>query len=198
MIGALVLAGAGCASSSGNATGASSIPPSPTVTIGSIVPHVGPRAPLDGFREITVTVKADDGTTHEWCLLLADTEPLRARGLMEVTDPALGGYDGMVFAFDQDERVGFWMKNTILPLSIAFLRADGTPVSIFDMEPCPADAATCPTYPAGGPYRNAIEVPKGQLARLGITSSSTVTLGDESCASVPVATAPPAGSTDQR
>jgi uncharacterized membrane protein (UPF0127 family) len=73
------------------------------------------------------------------------------------------------------------MKDTILPLSIAFIRADGSTLSSFDMQPCPADARSCPTYPSGGAYRYAIEVPEGQLSRLGISSGSTVTVGDHAC-----------------
>jgi uncharacterized membrane protein (UPF0127 family) len=101
---------------------------------------------------------------------------------MFVTDPELGGYDGMVFAFENDTNGAFWMKNTRLPLSIAYVRADGATTSITDMRPCPDDAATCPTYPSGGSYRYAIEVPQGELGSLGISDRSTVTFGATSCA----------------
>jgi len=152
-----------------------------TVTIGSIPEHQGPRRRLEGYGEVTITVTAADGSTRTWCLLLANTDPLRRQGLMYVEDPTLGGYDGMLFTFSGDTSGGFWMKNTVLPLSIAFLRGDGSTTSTVDMEPCPASAPTCPTYPSGGTYRNAIEVPKGQLGRLGISDRSTVTIGEPSC-----------------
>lgn len=129
-------------------------------------------------------VTTADGKTREWCLLLADTEQARERGLMNVDDPALGGYDGMVFAYDKDDSGAFWMKNTLLPLSIVFLHADGTIVSTSDMEPCPADERTCPTYPARGAYRTAIEVTKGRLDALGITEGAKVELGAHACAAV--------------
>lgn len=163
-------------------TTSGSTPGSTTGTIGTIVT----RHLLDGFKEVTVTVTTADGQTLQWCLLLADTEPLREQGLMFVTDPTLGGYDGMLFSFGENVDGGFWMKNTILPLSLAYLNADGGTVSTTDMAPCPADAKTCPSYPSGGRYRNAIEVPQGELARLGIDEHSTVHVGGEGCASVPV------------
>ena len=91
-------------------------------------------------------------------------------------------HHGMLFAFPEDSSGGFWMKNTILPLSIAYLAADGTTVTTTDMAPCPASASTCPTYPAGGSYRWAIEVPQGRLGDLGISDRSTITVGATSCA----------------
>jgi uncharacterized protein len=146
----------------------------------TVVP--GGRSRLDGFKEITVTVVDADGHTRTFCLLLADTPELQQRGLMFVTDEALGGYDGMVFRYEQDANGGFWMRNTRLPLSIAWIRADGSTVSTTNMEPCPDGAPTCPVYPPGGAYRYAIEVPHGQLEDLGISDRSRVTLGAEECA----------------
>ncbi len=168
---------AGGGASSGGASASTS-----RVTIGSIVAHTGPRARLDGFGEVTVTVTDAQGVTRTFCLLLADTEALRERGLMFVEDPALGGYDGMLFFYTEDDRNGYWMKNTRLPLSIVYLGADGATVSMTDMAPCPDDARSCPTYPAGGPYRYTIEVPLGGLDRLGISAGSKVTVGAKACA----------------
>jgi uncharacterized membrane protein (UPF0127 family) len=142
----------------------------------------GGRTRLDGYGEITVTVVDAEGRTRTVCLLLADTTALQERGLMYVTDPALGGYDGMVFAYQSDDDGGFWMRHTRLPLSIAWIREDGSTVSTADMEPCPDSAATCPTYPSGGAYRFAIEVPRGRLADLGLSDRSRVSLGAAACA----------------
>jgi uncharacterized membrane protein (UPF0127 family) len=101
---------------------------------------------------------------------------------MFVTDPALGGHPGMIFVFEQDDKGAFWMKNTILPLSIAYLGADGRAVSTADMAPCPAGTASCPTYAAAAPYRYAVEVPEGRLAEAGLVDGATLSLGDRSCA----------------
>jgi uncharacterized protein len=61
----------------------------------------------------------------------------------------------------------FWMKNTLVPLSIAFVAADGRVVSVAEMTPCQADP--CPTYAPAGPYRYAVELAAGSFgdARVG-------------------------------
>lgn len=168
-----------CASS-----GTSSSDPSTTMLTvpDSIAVHDGPRQRLDGFEEVTVTVTTEDGRSLEWCLLLASTPETRERGLMFVTDPALGGYDGMLFQFDEDGSGGFWMKNTRLPLSIAYVAADGSIVSTADMAPCPDGTERCPGYPPDGPYRNAVEVVQGRLDDLGLEGDARLTVGARSCA----------------
>ena len=98
---------------------------------------------------------------------------------MGVTDPSLGGRAGMVFSFQTDTEVAFWMENTLLPLSIAWFNADGGFVSSADMQPCPEGTRTCPTYSAKGPYRTAIEVPLGGLEPLGLVEGSRIAIGDE-------------------
>jgi uncharacterized membrane protein (UPF0127 family) len=148
-----------------------SVTTAPTVPAGlgeDVGPEVGGRAPLAGFGEVAAVITGADGEPCEVCLLAALTTDQRARGLMEVTDPALGGYDGMVFAFETDVTSGFWMRNTPMPLSIAYFDADGVLVSQADMAPCPPETATCPSYPADGPFRYAVEVPQGRLADIGV------------------------------
>jgi len=127
------------------------------------------RTPLPGFDEVAVEVTRVDGQVVSWCLLLADTPERRQRGLMTVTDPLLGGYHGMLFRFDAPSDVGFWMRNTPQPLSIAYIGEAGELVSATEMAPC-EDSPTCPDYPAAGPYRWAVEVPAsvGGVASLGI------------------------------
>lgn len=133
------------------------------------------RTPLPGFGEVEVrVVDGPDGEPVVLCVLLADTRELRARGLMEVTD--LGGYDGMLFAYPDDHEGGFWMRDTVLPLSIAYLDAEGRVVSTADMDPCPDRGAACPTYPPAGPYRHALEVPQGGLDVLGLVEGSPARL----------------------
>ena len=109
------------------------------------------------------------------CLWAAVTAADQGRGLMGVTD--LGGADGMVFRYSSPVATQFWMRDTVMPLSIAFFAADGSFVSATDMEPCltgPADA--CARYAAAGPYVNAIEVPKGGLEALLMTPGSELEL----------------------
>jgi uncharacterized protein len=113
-------------------------------------------------------------------MLLADTEPARARGLMDVT--TVGNRSGMVFRFDGETTARFYMYRTKIPLDIAFLAGDGHIVSIASMEPCAAaNASDCPLIAADGPYTDAIEVPTAALGRLGIVSGSTVTVMNTPC-----------------
>jgi uncharacterized membrane protein (UPF0127 family) len=61
------------------------------------------------------------------------TDAARAKGLMGRS--TLGPREGMLFVFDRDQHLDFWMKNTRVPLSIAFLSAEGKILEIADMEP---------------------------------------------------------------
>jgi uncharacterized membrane protein (UPF0127 family) len=99
------------------------------------------------------------------CALLAETSAQQELGLMNRTD--IGGYDGMIFRFTTDFTGSFYMKDTPLPLSIAFFDANGQFVSTVDMAPC-IHQPSCTLYNATGPYRYALEVPQGALPRLGI------------------------------
>jgi len=64
---------------------------------------------------------------------VANSSEERQRGLM--FREALPADEGMLFVFEREERLSFWMKNTLIPLSIAFISRDGEIVDIQDMEP---------------------------------------------------------------
>jgi uncharacterized membrane protein (UPF0127 family) len=130
------------------------------------------RVRIAGFGEIGFTV--DRMAAAERCALLAQDDQQRSRGLMN--QMSLSGYDGMLFVFEADSRGAFYMKDTPLPLSIAWFDAGGRFVSATDMEPCLA-SPECPLYSPAGPYRYALEVPKGGLEALGIGPGSTITVG---------------------
>lgn len=89
----------------------------------------------------------------------ADSADERQRGLMEVED--LGGLDGMMFEFESERAVSFTMRNTSIPLDIYFFDSEGEAVGITEMVPC--ESEPCPSYPADGPVRYALEVPAGHL-----------------------------------
>lgn len=154
---------------------APAVPPAPDLA-GSLPPPGEPgRVPLPGFAEVAITVDPPgDGGLLAWCLLAALTAEQRARGLMEVTD--LQGYPGMAFLYDEPVQNAFYMRNTPMPLSIAFVDGDGGLVSTADMAPC-EDRDGCPLYPPAGPYRTAIEVPQGRLPELGITEGAVIHVG---------------------
>ncbi|HEY5154682.1 MAG TPA: DUF192 domain-containing protein [Acidimicrobiales bacterium] len=136
----------------------------------------------EGFTTIKIRVVAPDGTVVERCVLVADSDVLRGRGLMGVTDPTLGGIDAMVFTYDRDTTSGFWMKNTLVPLSIAFADEGGTVTSTAEMEPCPAGTDPCPVTTSPSAYRVAVEVPQGRLAALGLVPGGRIeTLAGTGC-----------------
>ncbi|CAK6474255.1 DUF192 domain-containing protein [Peribacillus castrilensis] len=88
---------------------------------------------------------------------VADTQRKREKGLMFVGK--LPENEGMLFVFSEEIYGGFWMKNTFIPLSIAFLDSYGVILKILDMEPCIEEY--CPTYDPGIFYYYAIEVNLG-------------------------------------
>ncbi len=93
----------------------------------------------------------------------ATTNAQRARGLSWQTDVG----PGMLFSWPRDEVVSFWMKDTPTPLSIAFLDAHGNVVQIENMQPLSET-----THTSKQAVREALEVKKGDLQRLGITVGS--------------------------
>ena len=91
----------------------------------------------------------------------------QAVGLMHRRD--LGANDGMLFVYDAPGIRCFWMKNTLLPLSIAFLADDGTVVNIEDMKPLALDS-----HCSKQPVRYALEMNQGWFAKRGVTPGSKV------------------------
>ena len=129
-----------------------------------------------GFTKVMLRIRHGDGTVEEHCVWLADTDVEREQGLMEITDPSLGGGDAMVFMFDADTAASFWMKDTLLPLSIAWADSAGGVVNTADMDPCPAGTTNCTQFSPGRPYRMAIEMAQGRLQDWGIGAGATISL----------------------
>ncbi|MEQ8171835.1 MAG: DUF192 domain-containing protein [Candidatus Eremiobacterota bacterium] len=113
------------------------------------------------FEKKTLTVK-DRTITVE----IADTSEKRMTGLMY--RKSLGKNEGMLFIFSGEEIHSFWMKNTLIPLSIAFIKEDGTIIHIEDMEP-----QTETTHPSKYPVKYALEVNKGWF------KENNITVGDK-------------------
>ena len=130
-----------------------------------------------GFEQRAATATKDDGTVCELCLWVAANGEQRALGLMYVTD--VGGPDGMVFRYDAPTTSAFWMKNTVMPLSIAFYDAAGAFLDALEMAPCTADP--CPSYPTPSKFVDAIEVPQGMLDELGLVPGSMLAISDLPC-----------------
>jgi len=118
----------------------------------------------------------DGGGATTVRLEVAADPAARARGLMgrERVPPGTG----MVFLYPADVREAFWMKDTLVPLSIAFVAADGRVVSVAEMTPCRADP--CPTYAPAGPYRYAVELAAGAFPAAGVGPGDRVVPEDPS------------------
>jgi uncharacterized membrane protein (UPF0127 family) len=122
-------------------------------------------APESGLPTAEIALVSPDGATRvPFTVELAVDPPTRQRGLMERTELADGA--GMLFLFPDDSSGGFWMRNTLIPLQIAYIGADGEVVDILDMVPCEEDP--CEVYTPGSPYRSALEVDAGALDAAGV------------------------------
>ncbi len=98
---------------------------------------------------------------------VADTPAARMQGLMHRRELARNA--GMVFVFEEDAVHCMWMKNTLLPLSVAFVDRSGTIVNIADMEPL-REKPHC----AARPVRYALEMNRGWFAERGIGPGTKV------------------------
>jgi uncharacterized membrane protein (UPF0127 family) len=112
---------------------------------------------------------ASKSGAHPFLVELAVNDAERARGLMYRKDLPEGR--GMLFDFQREQDVGFWMKNTYIPLDMIFIRADGTIRRIAaNTEPLSERSV-----PAGGPVRYVLEVIGGTARKLGIEPGDKVT-----------------------
>ena len=96
---------------------------------------------------------------------LASTPPQREIGLMFRS--VMPANDGMLFVFEQPGQQCFWMKNTLIPLSIAFIGDDGSVVNIDDMKP-----QTLDSHCSAKPVRFVLEMNEGWFAKRGIKAGS--------------------------
>lgn len=112
------------------------------------------------------------GERTELSVEVADTDDERATGLMgrEELEP----YEGMAFVWPEPTTARFWMKDTLIPLSIAFWDERGRIVAILDMEPCVTE--DCPRYDSGHTYVGAVEVEQGLFEQRGIELGDRVEL----------------------
>ena len=93
---------------------------------------------------------------------IADTEPSRRLGLMHVRE--MPETHGMLFVYPRTARRSFWMKNTYVPLSLAYITSDGRIDQLWDMEPL----QTRRVYPSRAAVRYVLEVNQGWFERHGV------------------------------
>lgn len=118
-----------------------------------------------------LSIRTDDGPVS-LDVQVADTSDERQTGLMG--RESLSPYDGMAFLWEEPVVSSFWMKDTLIPLSIAFWDDAGRIISILDMDPCTQDP--CPSYGPDEPFVGAVEVDRGALEESGVTVGDRVEL----------------------
>ena len=121
-----------------------------------------------GLDQVPLTVRSADGKTHRFTVEVARTPAEQAQGLMN--RESLAPDRGMIFPFDQVREASFWMKNTLIPLDMIFVRADGTIARI--------EANTVPLSlePVSSlePVAAVLELAGGRAAELGIAAGDRV------------------------
>ena len=118
-----------------------------------------------------LSIDTGDGTV-EVQVEIADTEEERQVGLMNRGELAEDA--GMVFLHETPTAGGFWMKNTLIPLTVAFWDESGEILAMIDMVPCEKDP--CTIYDSGETWLGAVEVNRGFLADQGVEVGDTITL----------------------
>jgi len=119
------------------------------------------------FKRSSLIVSAG-GRDIKFEVELATNDAERSRGLMYRKQ--LGAYDGMLFDFYQEMPVSFWMKNTLIPLDMVFIAADGTVRHVHaNAVPLSTD-----TVPSRFPVRAVLEINGGSAALLGIKPGDKV------------------------
>lgn len=112
----------------------------------------------------TVTLNAG---MHNIVAMVAKTAEQREIGLMFRKEMA--GHEGMIFVFEKPATQCFWMRNTLIPLSAAFVADDGTIVNIEDMKPL-SEASHCSTKPV----RYVLEMNQGWFAKRGLKAGTKI------------------------
>ena len=120
-----------------------------------------------GLEQVPLTITSG-GKTHRFTVEVAKTSEEQAMGLMFRTK--LAPDRGMIFPFDPPRDASFWMRNTLIPLDMIFVRADGSIANIaantvpHSEEPVRSD----------GPVKAVLEIPGGRSAELGIEPGDMV------------------------
>lgn len=124
-----------------------------------------------GFSIGTGLIRTGDGTIR-LDLEIAETPAQRALGLMHRR--SLAERAGMAFLFETKSTGGFYMKDTLIPLSIAFMDSKGAILRILDMDPC--EEEPCKVYYPHVTYTSALEVNQGAFLEWGVSEGDVVEL----------------------
>jgi uncharacterized membrane protein (UPF0127 family) len=115
---------------------------------------------------VPLTISSKSGV-HHFTLEVAATAAEQERGLM--FRKSLGPDRGMIFPYEPAQEVAFWMKNTLIPLDIIYIRSNGTIARITN-----AEAMNLTPLPSGEPIAAVLEIRAGRAAELGINIGDTV------------------------
>lgn len=118
-----------------------------------------------GLLEVPLTIRSANGE-HRFTVEVAATLSEQERGLM--FRRSLAPDRGMIFPFSPAQEVAFWMKNTLIPLDIIFIRTDRTIARIATAKPLDETPV-----PSGEPIATVLEIAGGRAAELGIRESDT-------------------------
>jgi uncharacterized membrane protein (UPF0127 family) len=119
------------------------------------------------FETTELTIQTTSGNMVNISVELAISDEQRAQGLMYRQN--LDDGKGMIFIFERDQMLSFWMKNTHIPLSIAFISADGEILEIRNMIPLDLTPVM-----SSRSARFALEVPQSWFSRAGISVGDTL------------------------
>ena len=121
---------------------------------------------VTALREVPLTIRSANGE-HRFTVEVAATPAEQERGLMFRRE--LAPDRGMIFPYDPPQEVAFWMKNTLIPLDMIFIRSDGTIVRISTAQPL-----SLQPMPGGEPVAAVLEIRGGRAAELGIREGDVV------------------------
>lgn len=126
-----------------------------------------PERSAAGLEQVPLTVRSASGT-HHFTVEVARTPEEQATGLMH--RQSLAPDRGMLFPYDPPQPASFWMKNTLIPLDIIFIRADGT-IARIAADTVPLSLEPVPSLE---PVAAVLEIAGGRSAELGIRPGDTV------------------------
>ena len=134
--------------------------------------NVPANAPVEqgeqtGLEKVPLTIRSATGE-HRFTGEVAATPEQQARGLM--FRRSLGPDQGMIFPYSPPQEVGFWMKNTLIPLDMIFIRSDGTIVRIVTAQPHSLQPVS-----SGEPVAAVLEIAGRRAAQLGIKEGDIAT-----------------------
>ena len=130
-----------------------------------------PEPAESGLPVATVGIEAGGETVEVRAEIAAD-DASRTRGLMEREE--LAEEAGMLFVFEDEGPRSFWMQNTLIPLSIAYIDSSGEIVDLQDLEPLDETSR-----PSAEPAQYALEVNQGFFAERGVQVGDTVSIPEE-------------------